>query len=431
MKKISALILAVILIASLVSCTNNEENPIESEFEATEEGTTLNGKTLMEVYNAAIPVVEAMTSFELEITEIEDITYNGMNMSNTKRESTYKTDGSSANYKTSAGEIWYSDGSLYTSNSISKEKNEITEKEFYDSMGYSASGIMLKLEEHHFFGLKFIPDGANYYIDFSIIPDDYKKITGVEVYDVVKYRATFDANGNLVSTTRSTAYTTRGDITVDTSITQKIVKSKDVTITLPTDVSEYKIPITEDKIDKTKIESLDNVVLSANDGKTVTDYVKIDVAEYGSIIIKLYPEVAPRTVENFKSLVSKSFYDGTVFHRVIKDFVVQGGAPKSDYKDEIHTIPGEFSYNGFTNNLTHTVGVVAMARTADNNDSASTQFYIVQGKDQPGLDYNYATFGYVVYGMDVVDAIAGVETDDADKPKTEVTITSAKFVEVK
>ena len=163
-----------------------------------------------------------------------------------------------------------------------------------------------------------------------------------------------------------------------------------------------------------------------------TDYVLLDVANYGEILIRLYPDVAPETVANFKALVASGFYDGLIFHRVIKDFMIQGGDPKGDGTGGASTnIKGEFEDNGFENNLKHMRGVVSMARSNDPN-SASSQFFICQGPEQQisHLDGSYAAFGYVVYGMNVVDAIANLKTDANDKPTTNVVITSAKFANV-
>lgn len=178
-------------------------------------------------------------------------------------------------------------------------------------------------------------------------------------------------------------------------------------------------------IDMSEITSLDGVKESNDE----TDYVLIKVEGYGDILVRLYPDVAPASVANFKKLVSEKFYDGLIFHRVIKNFMIQGGDPDGNGtggSDE--TVYGEFSANGFENNLAHKRGVVAMARINDNN-SASSQFYICH-KDSgvAHLDGSYAAFGYVVYGIDVVDKIAKVNVDDNDKPLKNVTITSIRFV---
>jgi peptidyl-prolyl cis-trans isomerase B (cyclophilin B) len=175
----------------------------------------------------------------------------------------------------------------------------------------------------------------------------------------------------------------------------------------------------------------------ATETNNVTDYVKITVAEYGDIIIRLYPEVAPKTVENFQTLVSQGFYDGLTFHRVIETFVIQTGDPNGDGTGgSAQNIKGEFRLNGFENNLKHVRGVVSMARGDDRDptttwdlNSGSCQFFIVH-KTYPSLDGNYGSFGYVVSGMDVVDKIAKVSTNASDKPTTDVVITSARFVEV-
>ena len=140
-----------------------------------------------------------------------------------------------------------------------------------------------------------------------------------------------------------------------------------------------------------------------------TNFVLIDVKDYGKIVVELYPDTAPITVANFKKLVSKGFYDGLTFHRVVKGFMIQGGDPKGNGtggSDE--EIVGEFSANGIKNDLSHTRGVISMARSNE-MDSASSQFFIMH-KDYTGLDGNYAAFGKVVYGLEVVDAIAEVST---------------------
>jgi len=160
-----------------------------------------------------------------------------------------------------------------------------------------------------------------------------------------------------------------------------------------------------------------------------TDYVMITVKDHGVIVLRLFPDVAPRTVENFKKLVSENFYDGIIFHRIIEDFMIQGGDPDGDGTGgSPDTIIGEFESNGFKNNLPHIRGVVSMARTSDPN-SASSQFFIMH-KTSAHLDGEYASFGYVVYGMDTVDSIASVTTGSSDRPLNDVVMTSVRFVNV-
>ncbi len=159
-----------------------------------------------------------------------------------------------------------------------------------------------------------------------------------------------------------------------------------------------------------------------------TDYVIISVENYGKIVVRLFPEVAPDTVKNFKKLVSEKFYDGLIFHRVTEDFMIQGGGMDKDYVEKnADTIKGEFTSNGFENNLKHVRGVISMARTND-PDSASSQFFIMH-KDSSHLDGDYAAFGFTVAGMDVVDAIASVATNSRDYPREDVVITSIRFAQ--
>lgn len=133
---------------------------------------------------------------------------------------------------------------------------------------------------------------------------------------------------------------------------------------------------------------------------------------------ELYPEIAPNTVNNFISLVNKGFYDGVIFHRVIRGFMIQGGDPQgTGVGGPGYSIKGEFSYNGFANDLKHTKGVLSMARTMEPN-SAGSQFFIMH-ETSPHLDGQYAAFGKVVEGEDIIDKIAAVATDYMDKPLEE------------
>ena len=135
----------------------------------------------------------------------------------------------------------------------------------------------------------------------------------------------------------------------------------------------------------------------------------------GTITAELYPEIAPNTVNNFISLINKGFYDGLIFHRVIKGFMIQGGDPDGvGTGGPGYSIKGEFAINGVENNLKHTAGVLSMARSMM-PDSAGSQFFITH-KDAPHLDGQYAAFGKVTDGMDTVNAIAETETDYSDAP---------------
>lgn len=143
--------------------------------------------------------------------------------------------------------------------------------------------------------------------------------------------------------------------------------------------------------------------------------VTIEMGNSDIIKIELYPEIAPNTVRNFISLVNKNFYDGLIFHRVIRGFMIQGGDPEgTGMGGPNYSIKGEFSYNNFENNLKHSAGVISMARSQMPN-SAGSQFFIMH-KDSPHLDGSYAAFGKVIEGMEVVNKIAETKVDYSDKP---------------
>mgnify|MGYP000217603131 CR=1 FL=1 len=143
--------------------------------------------------------------------------------------------------------------------------------------------------------------------------------------------------------------------------------------------------------------------------------VTIEMEDGGIIRAELYPEIAPNTVRNFISLVKKGFYDGVIFHRVIPGFMIQGGDPTgTGMGGPGYSIEGEFTSNGFQNDLKHTRGVLSMARAMDPN-SAGSQFFIMH-KTSPHLDGEYAAFGKIIEGMETVNAIAKTATNYADRP---------------
>lgn len=203
--------------------------------------------------------------------------------------------------------------------------------------------------------------------------------------------------------------------------------------------------------DPLEMADIDTSTITDNDFETrvtdtdeVTNYVRLNITYTGNdnalhtedIVIRLFPDVAPETVANFKNLVSEGFYDGLTFHRIIDGFMIQGGDPEgTGYGGSDNTIKGEFTNNGFTNNLEHIKGVVSMARSGSTENpsayynTASSQFFIVH-ENSPHLNGDYAAFGFVMYGIQVVDSIAIIETDASDKPINPVTINYATFVNV-
>ena len=161
--------------------------------------------------------------------------------------------------------------------------------------------------------------------------------------------------------------------------------------------------------------------------------IKITVRDFGTMTAELYPEKAPKTVANFLKLADKGFFEGLIFHRVIRGFMIQGGGFTEDMvQTEVDAIKGEFKANGFmANDLKHTRGVLSMARTSD-PDSASSQFFVMHA-DAPHLDAQYAGFGKLTDGFDVLDAIATVKTGNygwymQDVPRTPVVIEKVEVI---
>ena len=155
--------------------------------------------------------------------------------------------------------------------------------------------------------------------------------------------------------------------------------------------------------------------------------IKITMANGKTMEAELYPEVAPKTVENFVKLINEKFYDGLIFHRVISGFMIQGGCPNGNgMGGPGYTIDGEFTSNGFKNDLKHERGILSMARAMDPN-SAGSQFFIMH-QDSPHLDGQYESFGKLTDGFDTLDEIAGTKTDWQDRPKEDQVIKSIEII---
>ena len=151
----------------------------------------------------------------------------------------------------------------------------------------------------------------------------------------------------------------------------------------------------------------------------------IVIKDYGTVKAELYPHIAPNTVNNFISLANSGFYDELTFHRVIKDFMIQGGDPEgSGMGGPGYRIKGEFTKNKFKNDLKHTEGILSMARSQSKN-SAGSQFFIMT-KDAPHLDGQYASFGKVISGMNIIHEIENTQTGSGDKPVKDIIIESIK-----
>lgn len=438
-KRFLALILAVITVFSLSACNiedaADETLTSDSDADATSEDeklTTLAGKTPIEVYRAAEEYVTTMDNYEIDMTYESKVEYNGTTM-NSSTESVYRVNHDQLYYYYAAdgetlSEHWCTGNFFYQNSSVAKQRIGMTFEEYKKNRGVPTDGgILVELKDSYFEDVAFEKKDGGYTLSFEISVEDYEEYSGVTLTQPTPYVVYFDENadptGMYMNTTQLVygAFLVNGDMNI-------YIKNVGATadIDAPSDADEYSDVTLYKDIDFSTVDDTSGIVES----DTATDYVKIDVKDMGSIIIRLYPDVAPKTVANFKSLVSKGFYDGLIFHRVIENFMIQGGCPNGDGTgggDE--TVVGEFGSNGFMNNLLHKRGVVSMARSND-PDSASSQFFIMHA-EATSLDDNYAAFGYVIYGMDVVDEIAQVETDSSnDRPLTDVVITSIKFVTV-
>ena len=413
MKKITSLVLVIIMTFSLfafASC-GNKRSPLDE-------------------YKQAFEKIKAMTAYDIEIVTEYAADYAG-SVENTVMLEVYRTDGETAYYNrkyngTAVTECWYTGGIYYSINEGDKEKNAISKEQYALNYAIGSSDVIFAIDDSAFEGKKFNKKDGVSYVSVDITPEEYAAFSGITINDNAVCTIGFDKEGEIVSFAVKAQYTASNGVVVDVNRTINFKKFSDVApITAPVDAHTYRVAPAEDTADKTAV---DISKVSVTTEKT--DLVMIDVEGYGKILVRLYANIAPKTVANFQKLVSESYYDGVIFHRVIKDFMIQGGDGQNGdgTGGSSEKIKGEFTSNGFTNNLTHKRGVISMARTND-PDSASSQFFIVH-KDSSHLDGQYASFGYVVSGMDVVDAIAAVETNSNDKPTTEVKMNSIKFVKV-
>ena len=179
----------------------------------------------------------------------------------------------------------------------------------------------------------------------------------------------------------------------------------------------------DEKQDKDETANSDEKESSTPEPTGKKPVVTLTMENGEEIIIELYPDIAPNTVNNFITLVEDGFYDGLIFHRVVPGFMIQGGDPEgTGIGGPGYAIKGEFSSNGFENDLLHERGVLSMARSQD-PDSAGSQFFIMT-EDSSHLDGDYAGFGKVVEGMETVDKIVAVDRDKQDKPEEDQVIQS-------
>lgn len=448
MKKILAIFMAMLLLFLAVGCNNSEEG-VGGESETLKGEELLAGKTPKELYNDTIEYVKSLSNYEVTVESNYKTTYE----EETSEESsiaTHKCSGDSFEYQYKAEN--YDEFFLHDGNALYKKVNNIAEKvnisyeKFMEQWGsITSDGMLIALQESKLDKKLFVSDGDNYYLSFLITAEEYTEMTGGEVEGPVAYKVYFDKDGNLINFERTMSYYYYDVVLVEDHIKVSIKNVGAVEkIGTPEYAELYTVRPSAEEIDLSTVENLDS--FEAEPATVETDYVLLDMKVEGSvkisetetvdnyqgkIVIRLFPEVAPGTVTNFKKLVGTSFYNGLSIHRVIKDFVIQGGDPSGDgtggSEEEIF---GEFGSNGFTNNLSHKRGVVSMARS-DDPDSASSQFFICHGDASESLDEKYAGFGYVIYGMDTVDVIAGLETDENDKPTVKVTIEKATFLKKK
>ena len=431
MKKFLSLILAFVMIAFTFTACNKSPKGSETLQPSDVGLVTLADKTPKEAYDAAVAKINSMTVYDVEIKSAYTTSYLE-NSATTNVIEKYVTDGTTYFFSKeddagSSIKMWHINGVAYSSQGEFNERLDISLDDYKYNYFISGSGLIFSIDESAFTDVKFIQEDENYVLNLTITPENYYKIAFDSISENAICKIVFDSQANILSfgiVARTTRPESGYNLELDRKVEFKSIDSN-VTVSLPENLDSFRVAPKMTELDMTSIETVENLV--ETDEKT--DLVKLEIANYGTIVIRLYSNVAPVTVDNFKNLVSQKFYDGLIFHRVVKNMLMQGGDPEGNgMGGSGKNIKGEFLYNGFTNNLSHKRGVVSMARSEMYN-SASSQFFIVQS-DYLNWDGQYAAFGYVVYGMDVVDTITALDVDVQSKPLSEVKITSARFVKV-
>jgi peptidyl-prolyl cis-trans isomerase B (cyclophilin B) len=439
MKRILAIILVLMMILPLaVACDSDADQSTKptqitkptGNGTASDELSKLAGKTPKELYDSTISALGVMTEYEIMLKDSSTVHLMDEPAVSTSSEE-YKIKNGAAYIKyvnpaEQISEIWFKDGVIYTSSNDEKQRTNMTAEAFASSYLLNISTIIFPLSESYFKDMKFSKDGDNYALEFAVTKEDYLKYLSIEITGNAQYDIIFDSKGVIKSAKMSAICSASAGVSIElvTEILfNKLGEAADITVAGKPE--DYRLAPATDAIDMTPVDSLDKFSAS----EEPTDYVMIEVEGKGTMVVRLFENVAPVTVANFKALVAKGFYDGMTFHRIVKDFVIQAGDVYADGSASLDEakIRGEFAANGFMNNLPHVRGVISMARTSQDMNSASTQFFIME-KDNAGLDGQYGAFGFVVYGLDVIDAIAAVEVDESEKPTTNVVIKSAKFV---
>ncbi len=418
MKKILSLIM--ILAIAVVAFAGCNQTPA---------GNSVDGKTPEQIYGEALETLKNMTNYELSFTQSYETDFTGELMrSATTTE--YKLNGSTAyakniNSAAETEEQWFVDGVMYYSSANNKEKEAMSYSDFVNAYCIDITDILIEFKSEEFKDLEFETVDDTRVLTFLLTPAKYQEYIGGTITRDAKYKVAFDKEGSIISIEMiNESEISQGYIITISLLFEFKNVGKTAAIAVPENADSFRAAPALSTLDKSEVDI--NTLVESNEA---TDLVMLDVEGYGKIVIRLYENVAPKSVANFKKLVGDGFYNGLVFHRVIENFMIQGGGydAEGNHK-ETASIYGEFASNGFSNNLLHARGVVSMARTSEPN-SASGQFFIMH-KDATHLDGEYAAFGFVVYGMDAVDAIATVETDSNDEPVQTVVINSAKFVKI-
>ena len=476
MKRTLVIIVLLLVIFTVVTCNFSNIGKVgETGFEK------LANKTPKEIYANSIAYIKGLTNYEIVMKGSYKYTYYEFDetgapvgdpiVQEESQTSVYKGTDNTFSYTYSGDgyeeHLIYDGTTVYQQLNGVKEKKNLSYDEFIAEFGkFVENGILLEISESNFTDKKFIPEGDLFVLKLTITPEEYATVVGGTVEKPVDYKVYFDANGTIKKFERSLEYYYyENGLMQDKMVASFENIGKTAKATAPANVDSYAVRPLASEIDKTSVDNLDAFETADKE----TDYAlitfkvepKVDESEAeaetetqtdtqtetenetetetetesfepfeGSILIRLYPKVAPQTVANFQRLLGTATYKGLGVSSIIQDFALQISEPLDAETDTTENkfdyVFGEFAANAFTNNLSHKRGVVSMLRGEDPN-SATYEFFICVD-DAENLDGYYASFGYVVYGLDFLDKIAAIETDEKDVPKATITITDTRFL---
>lgn len=437
LKKSLAFFLTLCLVLSFSSCIKQAEKP------GTKKGMKLlSNKTPLEIYNSSIEYIKELTNYEIIVEASHTIDYNDAPIENSSR-TVYKSSGNTYSFLYEEGdheEFFLHDGKkLYKNINGIKEQQDMFYEDFVNRWGtVNETGMLLELPDEKLVDQTFIYDGDGYRLDISISETEYLEFVGVTILAPVAYHVYFDQSGFVSGFSRLLKYEYYDGIPINDYLKVTIKNVGEVEkLQTPKNPETYAIRPKAEEIDLSLVNDLsiftptkektDYVIVTMKTDATVKldDTTTVEGYE-AKLLVRLYPDVAPETVETFKKLVSDGFYNSAVIEAISNVENKHSTILFKQKTQEKLYILGEYGFNGFTNNLSHKRGVLSVMADYEVGSSMNELFFCKE--DSPSLDDSYASFGYIVNGIEQLDILSTVELDENSKPKSDLVITDISFV---